>query len=105
MANRINILASHRQSFTYAVKNKRLEVSLYFSDNLSCFFMDLTYGNFSSRGTRIVNGLNILSKYENIIPFGIQIAGSQDPHFIDDFENENNIFLILDENEIRELYK
>jgi hypothetical protein len=103
MASKINILAEPRQSFGYRIGDKTLNVSLYYSDNLSCFLMDLNYGDFVLNGTRIVNNYNLLEKYKNIIPFGIQIYGKEEPYFIDDFEKGNNEFLILDKDEVKEL--
>jgi hypothetical protein len=103
MANKVSVLAVYRQSFAYAIGGKRLGVSLYYSDNLSCFFMNVIHGGFVLNNTRLVNNYNILGKYKNIIPFGIQIYGGQDPYFIDDFDKGNNEFLILDSEEIKEI--
>lgn len=65
--------------------------------------MSLKYGDFVINNIRIVNNYNILDKYKNVIPFGIQVYDKQDPYFIDDFEKKNNEFLILDKSEIEEL--
>jgi hypothetical protein len=103
MANKINVLATPRQSFSYAIANKKLEINLYYSENLSCFLTSLTYGSFAINNLRIVDNYNILGKYKNVIPFGIQIYGKQDPYFIDDFEKGNNEFLILNKEEAKEI--
>jgi hypothetical protein len=102
-AYRINILPNYRQSFTFKVKDKDINISLYYSENTKAFIMDISYGSFTANGIRIVNNYNILNKYKNILPFGIQIMGEHDPYFIDDFANENNVFLILDEESVKEV--
>jgi hypothetical protein len=103
MAYKIDISALHRQSFSFKVESKDIKINLYFSLNLNCFIMDLVYGDFILNGTRLVNNLNLLNKYKNILPFGVQIIGDHDPLFIDDFERGNNVFMILDREEIKEI--
>ncbi|GHU26616.1 hypothetical protein FACS1894152_1600 [Bacilli bacterium] len=103
MANKMNILDDYRQTFSFPVRGKDINISLYYCENLFCFLMDLNYGGFFLRGTRVVNNYNLLGKYSNILPFGIQVYGVREPYFRDDFASGNNTFLILDEDELSEV--
>lgn len=38
------------------------------------WFFDLTYGDFISRGNRLVSGPNVLRQYRDLIPFGLMVA-------------------------------
>ncbi|GHU30134.1 hypothetical protein FACS1894152_8440 [Bacilli bacterium] len=103
MANKMNILDDYRQTFSFPVNDRDINISLYYCENLNCFLMDLNYGEFIANGIRVVNNYNLLNKYSNILPFGIQIYGVREPYFRDDFANGNNTFLILDEDELGEV--
>jgi hypothetical protein len=99
MANKINLVDATRQSFSVNVENRILNVSIYYSQNILGFLMNLDYGDFSLNGARLVNSLNLLNKFRNILPFGIQIYGPGDPFFQSDFADGSNVFLILTKEE------
>lgn len=78
----------------YDVANIYLE----YKPNQFGWFMDVTWGEFSTNNLRVTVGPNILRQFKNIIPFGIAISGvdSVDPVTVDDWLG-HNVFYILDE--------
>jgi hypothetical protein len=97
----IAIKPLYRQSFTHILTNDgEVNIELYFSDFMSCWYMDITYKNKQWKSLRLVVNDNILSQFVNVIPFGIAITGQFNPMFVDDFYNENNEFIILEKEDL-----
>jgi hypothetical protein len=103
MAYKIDIVDTPRQSFSFDVGGREAIFEIYHSENIMGFILDLTYGSFHSRGIRLVNNYNILGRYSNLLPFGIQIYGAHDPFFQDDFSSGKNNFLLLEAAEVASL--
>lgn len=57
----------------------------------------LVYGNFTIRGVRITNNVNILHQFMNIIPFGLACFSSQkrEPTQLEDFQSGHSKLYIL----------
>lgn len=101
-----DIGAIARQTFKFQIEGGDLaEFTLYFSDNQRCWFMDLVYGDFITKGLRIVNSINILSAYKNIIRFGLAcvVKDGFEPWFVDDFSNGRASLYITTYDELEEL--
>ena len=95
-----------RQEFRFQVENGELaDFVLYFSQTQRCWFMDLTYGDFQTKGLRVVNSINILAPYKNILRFGLlcHVKDGYEPWFVDDFENGRASLYITSIEEINTL--
>jgi hypothetical protein len=103
MAFKIDVADTPRQSFSLRLEGIDAVVSLQHSENLMCFLMNLSYGDFRVNGLRLVNSYNIINGYRNILPFGIQIYGAREPFFRDDFANGSSEFLFLTAEEVESL--
>ena len=69
--------------------------------------MDVKYNNFFLYGIKVTNNFNLLSQYENILPFGISCVSDDliDPYLISDFINQRNRLYLLNSTEVKEIYK
>ena len=97
-----------RQNFKFQIENGELaEFTLYFSETQRCWFLDISYGTFKSTGLRVVNSLNILSPYKNILRFGLMciVNDGYEPWFVDDFKSGRASLYITSINEINMLEK
>ena len=67
------------------------------------WFMNITWGSFSTSNIRVTNYPNILSQFKNVLPFGICITSLNgvDPVNQDDWL-ANNSFYILEGSEVQE---
>ena len=84
-----DIGADAKQKFKFQISNGKLaEFTLYFSETQRCWFLDLVYGDFTTKGLRIVNSINMLSPYKNILRFGLacMVNDGYEPWFKDDFK-------------------
>jgi hypothetical protein len=96
----VSIDSLNCQAFDVILANgNRVNFNIYFSDLLSSWRVDIKYGDKIFSGVRLCSNNNILSKYKNIIPFGVAILGENDPFFLDSFSSGQNEFCILDKDE------
>ena len=97
-----------RQSFKFQIEGGELaEFVLYFSNTQRCWFLDLTYGDFITKGLRVVNSINMLSPYKNILRFGLVclVKDGFEPWFVDDFSTGRASLYITNIEEINTLEK
>jgi len=101
-----DIGATARQKFKFQIENGDLaEFVLYFSETQRCWFMDITYGNFTSKGLRVVNSINILSAYKNILRWGLACVVNDgfEPWFVDDFSTGRAALYVTNYEELQDL--
>ena len=68
------ILNQANQKFKFAVPGyDSVEITLQFKPNQDAWFISLVWGSFQVLNDRVVNSLNLLRQYKNMIPFGILI--------------------------------
>ena len=79
-----------------------VDFTLTYSDQQQGWFYNLTYGNFSLSGRRIVNSPNLLRAYRQILPFGIAVVTTDEyePIFLEDFKNKRALFFMLNPTDI-----
>lgn len=77
----------------------------YFLQSQIGWFFDISFGNFKSTGLRLVNSLNVLSAYFNILRFGlmVEVPDGAEPYFLDDFINGRVNLYFLEEDEVKQL--
>ena len=77
----------------------------YFFQSQIGWFFDISFGNFKSTGLRLVNSLNVLSAYFNILRFGlmVEVPDGAEPYFLDDFINGRVNLYFLEEDEVKQL--
>ena len=76
-----------------------------FRPSVAMWYMDIEYKTFIVKGLRIVNSLNMLCQYKNVIPFGvyINIPDKTEPFLINDFQSGRVIINVLNQTEVNEL--
>lgn len=61
--------------------------TLKYQASSQMFFLDVTYDEFTARGLRVCNNLNLLCQFQNRIPFGlfVECPDETEPFLINDF--------------------
>ena len=82
-----------------------VKFQLVYKPSIQMWFIDIEYNNFNVKGMRVVNLLNMLTQYINIIPFGlyVEISDGTEPLLINDFSSKRVILNILTQAEVQEL--
>lgn len=98
--------ANPKQEFKVQIEGGDIAIfNFYFLQSQIGWFFDITYDNFKSTGLRLVNSLNVLSPYFNILRFGlaVEVPDGAEPYFLDDFISGRVNLYVLSENEVKEL--
>lgn len=81
-------------------------MSIYFVPlQTGWFITELTYGaNFTLRGLRITNSVNMLNQFRNLIPFGLGCisVANREPGLLEDFSSGNSKLYVLTQAETDE---
>lgn len=104
----INIVTNNPlQSQTLILPNGNpMSLTMYFIPlQYGWFITSLTYQDFTLNGLRICNSPNMLSQWQNIIPFGLACYSTQsrEPTQQNDFVSGANLLYILSEPEVTEV--
>ena len=77
-------------------------ISLSYRPRVQAWFIDVEFGEFILRGTKLVRGLNLLNHYRKNIDFGITISVTDqaEPFLINDFSVERVTMYILDSTDV-----
>jgi hypothetical protein len=98
------ITATPDQTFFVVIPEGSIDIRLMFKPAISMWYMNISFKTFSFNGIKLVDCQNLLSQYENIIPFGIHIvSGGVDPFLINDFSSGRAVFNVIDQSEIAEI--
>lgn len=83
-----------------------IELAFSYSPTREQWICAVQYQNIRIAGLAVVNSLNLLVQYKNILPFGLFVntIDGQDPYFIDDFSNRRAIAALLDSEEVNAFY-
>lgn len=80
-------------------------ITLVYVSAIQQWKIDIIWENFTLRGNRIFLSPNILSQYENIIPFGLGVSSDDnvDPFLVNDFSTGRANLYLLSEEELTEV--
>lgn len=98
--------AKPKQKFKLQMENGEIATfNFYFLQSQIGWFFDISYGNFKSTGLRLVNSLNVLSAYFNILRFGlmVEVPDGAEPYFVDDFISGRVNLYVLSEDEVKQI--
>lgn len=98
--------AAPKQEFKVQIEGGDIAIfNFYFLQSQIGWFFDITYGNFKSTGLRLVNSLNVLNPYFNILRFGlmVEVPDGAEPYFLDDFISGRVNLYILSEGEVKQI--
>ncbi len=72
-------------------------LTLYFRPTQNMWFFDLSWNDFATQGQSVVNNPNLLTPWENILPFGLGCStqDGQDPYGLEAFANGNAQLFLL----------
>lgn len=101
------LTSSPSQSFNIPdpVTRKPIYFDLVFSPRCQCWYFDLEYEGFISRGNKLVRGPNILPRHINTLPFGLAVVVADDfePFLINDMVSGRVLLYILDHSDVEEI--
>lgn len=95
-----------KQTIYYNTEDKQqIKFHFYFLPTQSNWFVDIECGNFQLYGTRLCNHPNLLTKYHNIINWGlnVQTVDGYDPYQVTDFSDGKCIVSVLTSSEVAEV--
>lgn len=80
---------------------------LYFSGRQMSWYYDITYGDITINGSKVVLTPNSLRQFKNILPFGLRFFtdGYVEPFKIDDFSTGRIKMGILNSDEVQQIEK
>lgn len=81
---------------------QNLNFEIRYSYNQAGWFYNLKYGDVQINGRRVVNSINMLRAFRNVLPFGLacNITDKYEPVFIDDFKNGRATLYTLNEADV-----
>lgn len=84
---------------------RRIDFAIWFEPTQNMWFMNVESGDFKLYGQSISVNPNLLSKYHNIIDFGVlcNTDDGLDPFGIDDFYKGYAILAVLTDNEVKSI--
>ncbi len=90
---------------TTADNGDPISMTLAFNASTQEWKMGIEWGDFSLKGNRIFSSPNLLSQYENIIPFGLAVIteGGGDPFLVNDFSTGRVTMYLLTPEEVVEV--
>lgn len=79
--------AAHQQSILTGNPGQRITLTVRFLASQQLWVADIVWNDFSAYGIGLVNALNLLRTYQNLIPFGLMCSTTdgQDPYTLDAF--------------------
>lgn len=103
----INKLSSapNQRSILTGNPGQRITLSVRYLPTQQTWLMDIEAEGFVLRGAAIVNGVNLLRNYRNLIPFGLVCATDDgvDPAGVEDFESGYARLYLLDRAEVEQV--
>lgn len=102
--NKLNSDARQR-AFLTGNQGQRIIMDLRYLPTQQLWMMDLQLDDFILKGIVVVNSLNMLRGYHNIIPFGISCntPDNLDPYRITDFDTGYAVLTLLNADEVMQL--
>lgn len=102
LINRITEDAIQR-IFLTGLGGERIQMILRFMPSQEAWYADFQRGTFDAKGIRVVNSINLLRQFKNIIGFGIacDTINGLDPIRPDDFLSGNAKLFLMSAEEVR----
>jgi hypothetical protein len=95
------------QTLTIADPNGGGDISFSFNfrPRTACWYMDISFKNFTAKGLKLVRGMNILYRHHNQIPFGmgVMVSDNFEPYLINDFQSGRVLLYLLTSAEVDEI--
>ena len=81
---------------------QRITMNLRYLPTQSMWVADFILNDFEIKNISVVNAINLLRNYNNIIPFGVMVVTTdgQDPRSINDFASEYAKLYLLSRDEV-----
>lgn len=100
--NNITNEASQKISVLFDDTSKKIVLELVYRPTQTGWFVDITYEDFIVRGLRVCLSNNLLSQFQNQIPFGLLVISSDgyEPLSIEDFITDRVKIGILNKEEV-----
>lgn len=97
--------AAQQRFFLSGNEGAKIEMVLRYMPTQEAWFVDFTYEDVEIKGVRVVNSLNLLRNYRNLIDFGIQCdtVSGLDPYFPSDFADQSANLYLLTEDEVNNI--
>lgn len=94
--------AAYQQSILTGNPGQRIILNTRFLPSQQLWVMDILYNDFIAYGLMILDGVNILRNYRNLIPFGIMCTTNdgQDPYTLDAFSTSYAKLYLLTADEV-----
>lgn len=93
---------SFQRAFLTGNAGQRIIMDLRYMPTQEMWMADLTHDDFVLKGVSVLNGLNILRNYHNIIGFGVMCLteDGQDPRGLTDFDDGYARMYLLSQDEV-----
>jgi hypothetical protein len=95
------------QKFTISDPNGGGDISiiLNYRPRVQCWYIDITFKTFTLNGYKVTRGPNILSKFRNVIPFGlaVTVTDNYEPFLINDLSSGRVSLFLLTAAEVSEV--
>jgi hypothetical protein len=100
--DRLNDSAYQRLRMRSVDTGLPIDFAFNYNPTQQTWVMALQYENIRVKGLAVVNSINLLLQYKNLIPFGLYVNTDDgfDPYYIDDFVNGRVTIALLDSIEI-----
>ena len=95
-----------KQEFRIQIEGGDIAIfNFYYLESQIGWFFDITYGDFKSTGLRLVNSLNVLAAYFNVLRFGLlcEVPDGAEPYFVDDFISGRVNLYILSQEDVKQI--
>lgn len=102
LINNITNDASQKIAVLFDGTAKKIVLELVYRPTQTGWFLDVTYEDFILRGIRVCISKNLLSQWQNQIPFGLLVvsADGQEPFFVEDFITDRVKIAVLNKEEV-----
>lgn len=94
--------AAHQQSILTGNPGQRITLTVRFLASQQLWVADIEWNDFSVYGIGLVNALNLLRAYQNVVPFGLMCSTTdgQDPYTLDAFSSGYAKLYLLNADEV-----
>ena len=101
LINQISDYANQTFNFTSDI-GENINITLKYLSVTQCWIMDVTSGAFTITGLKLVNSINLLRQFRNVIDFGFAVVSDdlQDPFLLTDFSQGRSRLYLLNQADI-----
>ena len=100
------ITSEASQKFFVVIDEGTINFELTYKPAIKFWYLDISFKDFSFKGIKLVSSPNILCRYDNLLPFGLNISCiGVDPNNITDFSDKRCVINVLDKDEVDSIIK